>query len=330
MSRKMWLLIVLIVIVVAGWGIGKYTTPSASQADGTNIAQQPDLQGQPADPEPTAPVGDSENSGDSTSDPNNGNNAEVVPSPTAENVVPSPTAENEDGDVKAEPTKAPATARPTVKPTAKPTDSGGSSNSENSEQTATEPESLTVLVNKQYKLPDNYKPSDLVYPDVPFLFSEKIEKRMMRRTAATALEELFAGALKDGVHLAGVSAYRSKSTQTRLFNNYVKRDGEALARTYSAVPGHSEHQTGLAIDVSGSDGKCAAESCFAGTPEANWLAKNAADYGFIIRFPEGKQSITGYKYEPWHIRYVGTEIAHSVSDRNITLEEYYDAVPVTK
>lgn len=190
-------------------------------------------------------------------------------------------------------------------------------------------QSVAVLVNKEYALPEDYEPSDLVYPDVRFTFSEKIEKRMMRSEAAAALEKMFAGAEEDGIYLAGVSAYRSHSTQTSLFNRYVKKDGLEKAKTYSAVPGHSEHETGLAIDVSGSDGKCAAEDCFGGTKEAEWLAKHAPEYGFIIRYPEGKEDITGYKYEPWHLRYVGTEISSDIAERGITLEEYYNAVPVT-
>lgn len=194
----------------------------------------------------------------------------------------------------------------------------------------TEPDSIAVMINKQYGLPDDYKPTDLVYPDVRFTFKEKIEKRMMRSEAAKALEEMFAGAEKDGIYLAGVSAYRSQKTQTALYNRYVERDGEEKARTYSAVPGYSEHQTGLAIDVSGSDGKCAAESCFGGTKEAEWLAEHSAEYGYIIRYPEGKEDITGYKYEPWHIRYVGKEIATYITERGLTLEEYYEAVPVSK
>ena len=219
-----------------------------------------------------------------------------------------------------------------------------------------DPESIAVLINKQFALPDEYEPKDLVYPDVRFTFKEKIEKRMMRKEAAAALEKLFDGAEKDGVYLAGVSAYRSHSTQTALFNRYVEKDGvylagvsayrshstqtalfnryvekdgEEVAKTYSAVPGHSEHETGLAIDVSGSDGKCAAESCFGDTKEAAWLADHATEYGFIIRYPEGKEDITGYKYEPWHLRYVGKEISSDIGKRNITLEEYYDAVPVS-
>lgn len=207
-------------------------------------------------------------------------------------------------------------------------DSNGKGNS--TDDSFKEPDSIAVMVNKEYGLPENYKPTDLVYPEVRFTFKEKIEKRMMRKEAAEALEKLFAGAEEDGIYLAGVSAYRSKETQTRLFNRYVEKDGEELARTYSAVPGYSEHQTGLAIDVSGSDGKCAAESCFSGTKEAEWLAQHATEYGYIIRFPEGKQDITGYKYEPWHIRYVGKDIATYIADKGITLEEYYDVVPVSK
>lgn len=199
------------------------------------------------------------------------------------------------------------------------------------EHVVANPESMQVLVNKTYRLPAGYIPPDLVYPNVPFTFSEKIDKRKMRREAAVALEKLFAGAKKDGVSLAGVSGYRSESRQTTLYNNYVKRDGVKAADTYSARPGHSEHQTGLTIDVSGSTGKCAAESCFAGTKEAKWLDKHAHEYGFIIRYPEGKDSITGYKYEPWHLRFVGTKIASEVKSRSITLEQYFgNAVPVSK
>lgn len=209
------------------------------------------------------------------------------------------------------------------------TDSSAQGGSDAAKSASADPESEAVLVNKQFGLPDDYEPKDLVYPDVPFTFSEKIDKRKMRKEAAGALEEMFEGAKQDGVYLAGVSAYRSKKTQTSLFNRYVKKDGLEKAKTYSAVPGYSEHQTGLAIDVSGSDGKCAAESCFGGTKEADWLKKYAHEYGFIIRYPEGKESITGYKYEPWHIRYVGKEISTEIASKRITLEEYYDAVEVS-
>ncbi|MCK9910614.1 M15 family metallopeptidase, partial [Microbacteriaceae bacterium K1510] len=145
------------------------------------------------------------------------------------------------------------------------------------------------MVNKRFGLPENYRPVDLVYPNVPFILPQKSEKRMMRKEAAVALVKLFAGAKKDGIFLSGVSAYRSHATQKALFAHYVEKDGVDKARTYSAVPGTSEHETGLAIDLTGKDGKCAAEDCFAGSEEALWLAKYAPDYGFIIRYPEGKE-----------------------------------------
>ncbi|AIQ65967.1 peptidase M15 [Paenibacillus stellifer] len=268
MRGKWWVPLLLLVVIAAGWAIGRYTAPSPS-AGGSAATEQQELNG-----------------GTSTAAPG----SEVSP-------APSPSGAPGGNEVR---------------------------------QADTEPDSIGVIVNKQYGLEEGYKPEDLVYPNVPFIFKEKIEKRMLRKEAAAALEEMFAGAEKDGVYLAGVSGYRSEATQTVLFDNYVKRDGEEKARTYSAVPGHSEHQTGLAIDLSGRDGKCAAESCFAGTKEADWLAQHAPEYGFIIRYPEGKEAITGYMYEAWHVRYVGKELARTLTEKGLTLEEYYNAVPVSK
>jgi D-alanyl-D-alanine carboxypeptidase len=187
------------------------------------------------------------------------------------------------------------------------------------------PTDITVMVNKSVMLPDGYKPADLVEPNIPFIFAEHDEKRLMRKEAAQAMEKMVAGALKDGVHLAGVSGYRSYETQVGLFNYYVQTQGEELARKYSAEPGHSEHQTGLAMDVSGTNGKCAADDCFAGTPEAIWLQAHGAEYGFIVRYPKGKEEITGYAYEPWHMRYVGVAMAQEIMSKGSTLEEYYAA-----
>ncbi|WP_147534768.1 M15 family metallopeptidase [Bacillus marasmi] len=191
-----------------------------------------------------------------------------------------------------------------------------------------QPEAIAVLVNKYFKLPENYAPQDLVPANIPFISSATTEKRKLRSEAATAIAELFAGAKDQGIHLLGVSGYRSHATQVSLFNHYVQQDGYEKARTYSAVPGTSEHETGLAIDVTGSDGRCPAQDCFGGTVEAEWLQTHAAEYGFIIRYPKGKDSITGYKYEPWHLRYVGKQIASDVMNKNTTLEEYFNAVPV--
>lgn len=198
-------------------------------------------------------------------------------------------------------------------------------------QVVANPNEVSILVNKQYKLPDNYEPDDLVYPDVHFIFSEKIEKRKMRKVAAKALEEMFAAAEKDGIYLAGASGYRSQETQITLYDNYVKKDGKEEADRYSARPGHSEHQTGLSIDVSGISAECAVEDCFADTAEAKWLADHAHEYGYIIRYPKDKENLTGYMYEPWHIRYVGKEMAKEIFEQDITLEEYYNvAIPVNE
>ncbi|MGE5675503.1 MAG: D-alanyl-D-alanine carboxypeptidase family protein [Mycobacterium leprae] len=187
------------------------------------------------------------------------------------------------------------------------------------------PADIGVLVNKVYMLPEGYTPGPLVEPNVPFIFSGHDEKREMRQDAAQALEVMFAAAAKDGIKLAGVSGYRSHTTQTGLYNVYLKQYGQAWVDQYSAVPGHSEHETGLAMDISGIDGKCAADDCFANTPEANWLAANASKYGFILRYPEGKEAITGYHYEAWHYRYVGNPMASAIAAKNETLEEYYGA-----
>lgn len=189
-------------------------------------------------------------------------------------------------------------------------------------------EESAVLVNKENKLPQDYQTDDLVYPSIPFTFEEKIEKRMLKTVAASAIERLFTAASNEGLGLAGVSAYRSHATQESLFNYYVDRDGLEAALSYCAVPGTSEHETGLAIDVTASDGSCAAEDCFGDTKEAAWLAQHAAEYGFIIRYPEGKEDITGYKYEPWHLRYVGTAIAQEITEQDLTLEEYSQTLVV--
>ncbi|WP_051004532.1 M15 family metallopeptidase [Paenibacillus sp. OSY-SE] len=181
---------------------------------------------------------------------------------------------------------------------------------------------MAILVNKQHALPDEYEPDDLVDPKVKFIFREKSEKRLMRREAARALERMFADAEKDSIFLAGVSAYRSQAAQSWIYRQYVKKHGKEQAMSYSAEPGHSEHKTGLAIDVSGSDGKCAVQDCFAGSAEAEWIARHAPEYGFILRYPKGKEMVTGYQYEPWHLRYVGVERAAEMAERKLTLEEY--------
>jgi D-alanyl-D-alanine carboxypeptidase len=236
--------------------------------------------------------------------------------PAAENSVDNNTEKSASEQEKTEPSQEPAEQTP--------------ANNENEGiPVVANPESVEVLVNKQNMLPENYNPTDLVNTNIPFVFKEQSEKRMMRSEAAAAINTLFTEANKQGISLLGVSAYRSHATQVSLFNYYVTRDGYEKARTYSALPGTSEHETGLSIDVTGGDGQCAAMDCFGSTKEAAWLQAHAAEYGFIIRFPKGKEAITGYQYEPWHLRYVGVSLALDIMGKGITLEEYFNAVPVT-
>ncbi|MFD2371206.1 D-alanyl-D-alanine carboxypeptidase family protein [Brevibacillus sp. GCM10020057] len=197
--------------------------------------------------------------------------------------------------------------------------------------TVTNPTELTVVVNKERALPADYIPPDLVEPNVPFPFDEKAEKRQMRAEAAGALEKLFAAAKAEGIELYAVSGYRSYRTQKSLFDTYVKTQGAEHAAMYSAVPGKSEHQTGLAMDVSGADAETRLEESFAATPEGRWIAANCAKFGFIIRYIKGKEDVTGYAYEPWHLRYVGKDVAEEIMSRGITLEDYFqDAASAQK
>lgn len=220
------------------------------------------------------------------------------------------------------PPAAPASGNTEAPPTAPAAGKGGESEQAPAVQVLAKPAEITILVNKRFRLPADYRPADLVEPKVPFIFQEYHEKRLMRQEAAGALEAMFAAAEKDGIYLAGVSGFRSYETQKSLFDYYVRTQGEATARKYSAEPGHSEHQTGLAMDVSGSTGECAVEDCFAETPEARWVADHGPEFGFIIRYPKGKESITGYNYEPWHLRYVGTAWSKAIAATGLTLEEY--------
>ena len=187
--------------------------------------------------------------------------------------------------------------------------------------TAHPPGAVDVLVNKRVRLPAGWAPRRLVVPRVPFTFAGFHEKRQLRPVAARAVEALFADAAADGTPLAGVSGYRSEATQRSLFEYHVGRLGRAEARRVSARPRHSEHETGLAIDVTGSDGRCPAEPCFAGTPAARWLEQHAPDHGFVVRYPEDGEASTGYAYEPWHLRYLGPRRARALADSGLTYEE---------
>lgn len=185
------------------------------------------------------------------------------------------------------------------------------------------PSSKTVLVNRKYLLPSSYVPVNLVEPNVRFSFSYSSDKRKMRKVAADALERLFQAGEKDGVILYGVSGYRSYARQKQIYDQNVATRGEEATNAVSAKPGSSEHQTGLTIDVSAKSVSYRLDQSFGDTKEGKWLANHAHLHGFIIRYPYGKEKITGYSYEPWHIRFVGKTVASYLYENELTLEEYY-------
>lgn len=158
-----------------------------------------------------------------------------------------------------------------------------------------------LLVNKKYALPSS--------------FAKGVDPQ-----AASALTKLQKAAKDAGYTISTLSGYRSYARQVELYNAYVQRDGKQKADTYSARPGHSEHQTGLTFDIG------AIENNYGETAAGKWLQAHCHEYGFIIRYPKGKESITGFQYEPWHVRYIGIEAATEVQKKGITLEEYLGVV----
>jgi zinc D-Ala-D-Ala carboxypeptidase len=189
------------------------------------------------------------------------------------------------------------------------------------------PENILSLVNKENNLPANYKPKDLVIPNVPFTFTEQnVDKRFMRAEAAKALEKMFSAAKQARVNLVAASGFRSYERQQSLFTQEVEKAGKEKAIHAVAMPGQSEHQTGLAMDITSPSVKNEITIAFGETREGKWVAEHAHEFGFIIRYPKGKEQITGYQYEPWHIRYVGKKAAKVIFEHGLTLEEYFQVV----
>lgn len=187
-----------------------------------------------------------------------------------------------------------------------------------------DPNSLWVVSNKLRPLnPVSFAPADLVVPvGVDNEFAQPL-----REPTARAVEGLVSAAAADGVTLRIISAYRDVALQQALYNRYVARDGQAAADTYSARPGHSEHQTGLAVDFD-DYGSCYLATCFADTAAGMWLAENASNFGFILRYPRGSEAVTGFQFEPWHFRFVGVELAREMKrTQTRTLEEFFGLPP---
>ena len=178
--------------------------------------------------------------------------------------------------------------------------------------------SIQKITNKSHPIDSGYVPVDLTVVNV-----NSNGTQYLRQEAASELAKMFAAAHKDGVDLYLVSGYRSYAQQLALYNTYVSTDGKALADSYDAIPGACEHQLGLAVDLSDDNRDHDIDDSFESTAAYQWLLKYSYEYGYILRFPRGKESITGIAYNPWSFRYIGVEEAKKVYDSGLTLEEYY-------
>lgn len=176
--------------------------------------------------------------------------------------------------------------------------------------------STAVVVNKARPLvPAEYIPQDLT----------SVDGQLLRADAAEALQILRQAAAADGVGMTAVSGYRPFTEQAGLYSGYIAQYGQDQADGISARPGYSEHQTGLAVDMAAPDGQCTLQACFEDTAAGAWIAENAQRFGFIVRYPANAAAVTGYAYEPWHLRFVGADIAGGMHEAgSATLEEYLD------
>lgn len=184
------------------------------------------------------------------------------------------------------------------------------------------PRPQLCLLTRTVGLPSSYVPPDLVTLPSEWVVGQTVQ---LRREAAEALVKLLAAAREEGYLMVAVSGYRSYEYQAQVLQQEVRQYGEAQARRQVAEPGHSEHQLGVAVDLATARRPFDLDEEFGNTPEGRWLQQNAARFGFVISYPAGKEAITGYIYEPWHIRYVGPEIARRVVESGQTLTEFLPA-----
>ncbi|QQS19537.1 M15 family metallopeptidase [Candidatus Saccharibacteria bacterium] len=186
------------------------------------------------------------------------------------------------------------------------------------------PSSLWVLVSKAHPLADpNYVPANLSVPDVKTRSDKSVAEQSLRSDIEPSVKNLFSAASTAGHDIMLASGFRSYALQQTYFSNYSRLYGEESANKFSAKPGQSEHQTGLAFDISLSSRVCYLEICFGDTEAGKWLAAHSYEYGFILRYPADKTAITQYQYEPWHFRYVGYDLASALHKNNLTLDEAY-------
>ncbi len=177
-----------------------------------------------------------------------------------------------------------------------------------------------ILVNKYYKLDSSYEPDDLISVKMDYSWGEYGSVKV-RQIVMDKFLDMWNAAHEDGIYLMISSAYRSYSEQTTVYENYKKDYGENYANKIAALPGYSEHQTGLSIDIFSKTNSN--RNTFSESVAAQWLVDNAYKYGFILRYPSDKVNLTGYQFESWHYRYVGEDIAEYIHNNDITFEEYY-------
>jgi len=182
------------------------------------------------------------------------------------------------------------------------------------------PDSIWTIVSKTHPISVDYIPTSLKIPDVPTRTDKSKDEQSLRADVATPLKNMFDAASTAGHYLMIGSGYRSAAMQKVYFNSLAASVGEETANQAIAYPGQSEHQTGLALDISTLSKECYLDQCFATTADGLWLADNSYKYGFILRYPLGSETITGYQYEPWHFRYVGIDLATALHQSNLTLD----------
>lgn len=189
----------------------------------------------------------------------------------------------------------------------------------------TNPSAYDMIVNKSRHLSSSYVPDDLVPIDGIPTSLQNPEVNQLRKVAYDALKELFTKAKEEkSFDLYARSGYRSYNTQVSLYGSYVSSRGQEAADKFSAKPGQSEHQSGLAMDITCPAMNYQLDASFGETEEGKWVGENAYKFGFVIRYPKGKEDITGYQYEPWHLRYVGLSLAKEIYESQLTLEEYFE------
>lgn len=181
-----------------------------------------------------------------------------------------------------------------------------------------------MLINKENPLPQDFVPEQLIPVKIPFVQPVEFSKTCMVWQAAKAVERMVREAKMDGIYIKGVSAYRSYKTQENIFIRSALKNGLDHALKYVALPGKSEHQSGLAIDIGCIENDYQLDESFAETKCYRWLLQNSYIYGLIIRYPRGKEKITGYEFEPWHLRYVGAKLSAQIHNSEKCLEEIWE------